>query len=156
MLTITRVKQATSQFIKVLRFGTADIVTANQSGSAGIDSKPIQNQIAIYAKTSNKNESVIIGYINDSDKTEPGEIRIFSIDSNGLEKTFIHLKNDGTIEFAGTGDNLVRYTALNTGISNINLEFGKIATAINAIVPGSYVPGTIDISGAKINDFKTP
>ena len=155
MITITRVKQATSQFIKVLRFGTSDIVTANQCAPAGIDSKPIQNKVAIYATTSNKSEAVIIGYINDSDKTDEGEIRIFSVDANGNEKTYIYLKKDGIIEFAGNTDNLVRYLPLNTAVTSLNLELGKIAAVLNSIVPGSYTPVTIDISAAKIIEFKS-
>jgi len=154
MLTISRVKQAANEFIKVLRFGLSDVVTAKQFTPAGLTSKPIKNQIAIYAKTSDNNDPAIIGYLSELNGISEGEIKLFSLDSNGVEKIYIHIKNDGTIEFGGAADNLVKYLPLNTAVSNINLEFGKIATAINAIVPGSYVPGTISITGAKVAELK--
>ena len=154
MLTISRVKQAANEFIKVLRFGLSDVVTAKQFTPAGLTSKPIKNQIAIYAKTSDNNEPAIIGYLSELNGIAEGELKIFSLDSNGVEKIYIHIKNDGTIEFGGTADNLVKYIPLNTALNqliiDLNAQFAKIA----AVYPYPITPLTIDISGAKVSELK--
>jgi len=161
MITISKVKAATGAFIKVLRYGMNDIVTGDNSTPAGIDSKPVSGATAVFAQTSAKGEPVVLGYINNSDLTNPGEIRIYATDADGVEVFSVYLKNNGTIEIGGDADNMVRFNPLNTNfaglVSDLNLEFGKIAVAINAIVPGSYTPALINrsISGAKIDEVKT-
>ena len=154
MLTISRVKQAANEFIKVLRFGLSDVVTAKQFTPAGLTSKPIKNQIAIYAKTSDNNEPAIIGYLSELNGISEGEIKLFSIDSNGVEKTYIHIKNDGTIEFGGAADNLVKYLPLNTAMNQLILNLNTEFTKINTIYPFAFLPLTINISGAKVAELK--
>lgn len=160
MISISRVKKATKDFIKVLRFGKSDVVTANQFGGAGIDSKPVSSDLALYAKTSGQNEPVILGYLNNSDKTAEGEIRIFSRDENGNEVFSMLFKNDGTVEFGGNSSNLVRYAELNTGLQNqktlINAELAKISAALLS-VGGIYtvLPINVDISASKIDEIKS-
>jgi len=72
---------------------------------------------------------------------------------------------DGVEEVKGNTRSLVTHAELNTGLSNfagtpltgLQGELVKIAAAINAIVPGSYVPSppTFDISSAKTDNIKT-
>jgi len=75
------------------------------------------------------------------------------------EKSFVWLKNDGSVQLNGNADNLVKHAALNTAlqaeVTKINTELGKIAAGINAIVPGSYVvtPISVDITSAKVNNL---
>lgn len=86
--------------------------------------------------------------------------------------------DDGNVEIQGKDDFAVAFTDLNTAVNTyatsgdtertniitlVNLELGKIATAINAIVPGSYVPApitttpvSVDISGAKVENVLLP
>jgi phage baseplate assembly protein V len=65
------------------------------------------------------------------------------------------------IELAGSVDNAVKHlaldTALQTFVTAVNVELGKIATGLNAIVPASYVvlPTTLNISSAKVTEVKT-
>ena len=161
MIAISRVKSAAAEFIKVLRYGKNDVVTANQTGPAGIDSKPVPGRVAVYAQSTTKNESVILGYINDSSETNPGEIRIFGTDDSGVEVFYLHIKNNGTAEFNGSADNLVRFAPLNTNfaglVDDINAETLKIFNFINALAPGGYprLPIVRDVSGAKIDEIKT-
>lgn len=153
--------EAKRNIIKFLRFGKSDIQTSVNVQPAQVDACPIKDMIAIYAETSTKGDTVIIGYVNKNQKALSGEFRIFAQDDNGIEKTYIHLKKSGIIEIAGNTDNAVRYIALNTALqaqaNAINIELGKIASVLNSIIPGSYVvtPITINITASKINEIKT-
>ncbi|MCH9621016.1 MAG: hypothetical protein S4CHLAM20_04300 [Chlamydiia bacterium] len=143
--------------IKVLSKGKIDVRTPLNTSPPNTDAPPIAGLRAIYMRTGNSGKSVIIGYINEKMVAKPGEYRIYSTDLGGVEKNYIHLTNDGVIEIGGESDNMVRYSKLNDGMSDldtqINAELVKIATAIG----GSYTPGTIstDISDSKIDEVKT-
>lgn len=145
------------RLLKVLQFGAK---SADECLPFGVDSNPIKNMTAIYAETSNDSESVIIGYINENQLAQSGETRLFSVDSNGALKSYVWLKNNGDIELNGNNYSSVRFEPLNVGLNSekdlINAELVKIATAINAIVPGSYtpLPITLDISNAKNDTVK--
>lgn len=139
---------------KVRIMGNDDTRTAFSLAPYGVDSNPIAGMRAIYADTTNKKDSVIIGYINKDLLAEVGETRLFSTDENGELKTFIWLKNDGKIQLGGDAKHAVRYEDLNSALQNfqtfLQAELGKIATGIVA-GGGAYTPGTvnIDISSSK-------
>lgn len=132
------------RILKFLQFGAK---TADECLPFGIDSVPVKGMSTIYAETSNDAESLILGVINESQEAESGETRFYSMDENKAVKSVIFLKKDGTIEFNGNIYSMVRFEPLEAGLQNsdlaINTELIKIATAINAIVPGSYVPTPI-------------
>jgi len=161
MISIAKVLETASNFVKVLRYGNKDVSTPLVSLPYGIDSKPIENKRGVVSDTRKKGKNVILGYLLDSDKTESGEIRLYATDDDGVEKFYVHLKKDGTCEIGGDVDNMVRYIPLNAGLQAektlINAELVKIAVAINAIVPNSYAvtPISVDISAAKIDEIKT-
>lgn len=144
--------------LKVLEYGakTADVVA-----DFGDDSAPLKDMIAIYAKTDESGDSIIVGYMNKNQIAQAGEKRIFSLKEDGSLSFAIHLKNDGTCEVGGNADNLVRYQALDDALQAeknlLDIEFNKIAIAINAIVPGSYNPApiTLNLIQAKIDEIKT-
>lgn len=141
--------------------GKSDTRTAIQAAPHGIDSNPTKGMVAIYVKTELDGNEYIIGYLNKESLAEPGETRIFSTDANGTLKAYSWHKTDGTIQFNGNADNLVRYAALNTQLQNevtaINVELAKISAALNAIIPNIYVMQaiTLNISSSKINDLKS-
>lgn len=143
--------------LKVLQFGTK---TADEVGPFGIDSNPLKDMTAIYAETSNNSESVIIGYINKNQIAGIGETRLYSLDENAAVKSFIWLKNDGTIELNGNTYSSVRYEPLESGINAkdnlINIELGKISVVLNSLAPGSYTvaPVSTNIASAKNEDVK--
>lgn len=155
----SRIKDA-RRLIKVLRYGLSDIQEINVVAPFGTDAAPVQGWIAIYAKTEEKGKNVILGFINENQIAKAGEHRIFSTDSEGNVVFSIHLKNDGTADIGGSDDNMVRFSSLNSGLSNqdgqINTELAKIAVAITGL-GGTYTPGTINtnISAAKIDEIKT-
>jgi hypothetical protein len=146
------------------REDTQEVVTVS---SFGIDSVPIKDLIAIQAKTQVSGESVVVGFILKDRVAEVGETRIYSTDENGVTQQYIHLKNDGTAEFGGTGDFLVRYNELKTGFDQLKSDFNSLITAYNSHVhpspaggstgptPSTGSPSSADISSSKITEFNT-
>ncbi|MDA3816944.1 MAG: hypothetical protein PF486_06165 [Prolixibacteraceae bacterium] len=173
MIIFGKVKEIANNFIKALIYGKSDVRTAPQSLPFGIDSKPVKDKIAVYCQMENRSKSVMLGFLSKSDKTNPGEMRIYATDQSGNEVFAIMMDNDGNVTFDGAGvgtDNLVAYSKLNTGLSNqdtlINTELTGIAaslTAINSYLTGlgvatsPYVKGTVstNISSSKIDKIKT-
>lgn len=156
MITITRVKQAATEFIKVLRFGKDDIQTAEPILPFGIDSKPVKDLLGVHADTMDEEASVVLGYILHSETTSEGETRIYATDTDGTEVFDIYLKNDGTCEFGGNVDFFIRYNALNTALQTFVTDLNtKLSAAFTAL--GGTWPGTsLDISDSKIDNIKSP
>lgn len=162
MITFSVVKEniikAGKRALKVIEYGAK---TADVCGPFGDDSAPLKDMIAIYSQTGENGDNVIIGYLNSNQISKPGEKRIFSLKPDGSISFFMHLKDDGSCEIGGSVDNAVRYAPLNNALqllkTSINAEHTKIATAINGLAPGSYIPEpiTIDINQAKIQEIKT-
>lgn len=148
--------QAGKRVLKVLQFGPK---TASESLPFGIDSSPIKGMTAIYGNTSNNGDTVILGYIQKNQLAGEGETRLFSVDSSGSLKSFVWLKNNGTIELNGDQYTAVRYDALNQGLQNqinlLNAELIKVQTGLIA-VGGAYarVNVTLDISQSESNTVK--
>lgn len=148
------------RIVKFLLYGKNDVRESIYVSPYGIDSNPIQDMIALYGSTDEKGSSVIIGYINKNSIAGTGELRLFSTDANGVEKSYTWLKADGSVEINGSTDNFVRYTALDSNlqsqVTKINAELVKIAAGIVA-GGGAYTPTfiTLDISGSKVDSVKT-
>ena len=160
-VTLSKIKstalESGKRVLKVLQFG---VKTAVEIAPFGDDSCPIDNMAALYLDTREIGEPVIAGYINKNQKAAKGEKRFYSLDSEGNEKFYIWIKNDGTLEIGGDSDNAVRYIPLNAALQAqkdlINTELTKIAIGITA-AGGTYTPApiSINISGAKIEEIKT-
>jgi len=119
--------------VKILRYGKKDAHTSNVSTPYGIDSNPIKDMIALQVQTS-MNDTVIVGYINKNAVADVGELRLYSTDSAGNEKTFVHLKNDGNIDFLGNGNNLVSYNDLVTQFNELKDNYNILVGKLNAWV----------------------
>lgn len=172
----TNIDSLMRRVVKVLRFGKSDVQTALDVSSYGIDSHPIKDMIAVYSDTSEKGKTVIIGYINKNKLAEIGELRLFSTNSTGTEQFYTWLKNDGTMEIGGDGDNMVRYSELEIAFNQLKSDFNSLVTAYNTHVhpivnavplatpPGivtssvtvtTGVPSAANIAPAKIDEIKT-
>nr|WP_299067207.1 hypothetical protein [uncultured Allomuricauda sp.] len=161
MITLSKIKaivlEGKKRILKVEQFGAK---TAVEVAPFGEDSSPLKNMTAIYSKTAESGEPIILGYINKNQVSKSGEKRLYSLNSDGSISFYIHLKNDGTLEMGGDSDNLIKYTPLDTALKNqdnlINIELGKIAIAITTL-GGMYTPDTIntDISQSKLDNIKT-
>ena len=174
MLNITKVISTSfddlqRRIIKVLRKGKSDVQTPMESAPFGIDSNPIKDMIAVYGQTEEKGKTVIIGYIDKNKLAASGETRLYSIDNNGNLKTYVWLKNDGTMEIGGNTKHMVRYEELQTAFNQLKQDLNTFITIFNShthtgvtIGVGSTstttTPGTTssaDISPAKIDNIKT-
>lgn len=157
---------------KFLRMGKSDVRECKQSTPYGFESNPVKDTIAVYSETAVLGDDVIIGYIPKEALTEDGESRVFSTDENGNLKVYIHLKANGDIEFGGTAGNLTRYQELETAFNTLKQDFNNLVNAFNThvhptaatgppstptpvptVIPAT--PSTADITGAKIDEFKT-
>lgn len=176
MINVTKVisnsiKSAT-RFVKFLRMGKSDVQECRQVAPYGDDSSPIKGMAAIYAKTGEVGKPVIIGYVNKNQIADVGEKRIFSTDADGKVQMFLHLKNDGTAEFGGDADFMVRYNELESGFNQLKIDFNDLVTKYNSHThpyvglavsapgvtsptPTTGAPSTADISASKIAEIKT-
>lgn len=125
--------------LKVFQFG---VKTAAEAAPFGDDAAPLKDMIAIFAESSNNAEPVIIGYINKNQIAAAGEKRIYSLKADGELSSYIHLKNDETIELFGAADNLVRYSKLKEGFDTLRTDLNALITAYNTHVHVSAAPGT--------------
>ena len=169
---LTRVKSATKDFIKVLVYGKNDIRTADNVAPHGLDSKPVENDLAIYGKTNNSASSVILGYLKNFTETKAGETRLFATDKKGKEVFSMHFKNDGICYFGGDSDFMVRFSELEKAYNQLKDDHDALVNAFNRHVHATAATGapstptvvpliipviksTGDISNAKINEIKT-
>lgn len=147
MLTLSKLKSSSieqgKRILKVLQFGPK---TAKEVGPFGFDSSAPENWTAIYGETSNKGESVVIGYINKNQLAEVGGSRVYALDSSGEVVSFVYARASGVLELNGSEFSGVRFQnlvqAINAQNVLINAELAKIAVSIGAL-GGSYTPGTI-------------
>jgi hypothetical protein len=162
MITFSKFDSATinalgKRIIKI--FSISGAKTASDCVPFGIDTNPIKGMTAIHATTSNDSESVVIGYIDNNKLAQSGEIRLYSKDAQGVEKTFLWLKNNGTLEMNGNQYTTVRFEPLKTGLDNsvnlLNIELTKIQTAIQTL-GGAYPRAdvAINIDNAKSETVK--
>lgn len=170
----TKLDDVSRRLVKFTRLGKNDVQETEESAPFGFDSNPIKDMVAVYSPTEQNGQPVIIGYINKNQLSAVGESRIYSTDAAGELSFFLHLKNDGTAEFGGNSDFLVRYSPLQTEvhrlrddlnglISKFNTHIHVVTTPVAGVpTPGAVsptvspaTPSSIDISGAKIDEIKT-
>lgn len=165
----TELDSINRRVVKFLRFGRSDVQTSLQASSPGVDANPIKDMVAVYASTEEKGKTVIVGYINKNQIADVGEHRIFSTDANGNVQMFLHLKNDGTAEFGGATDFMVRFNELQTGFDELVNDHNNLVQTFNTHVhpgvtsgaastsppPTPEIPSAADISASKIDEIKT-
>ena len=139
------------RMIKVDQFGAKE---PYECAPFGFDSNPVKDMTAVYADTSENGEPVIIGYINENQLSDIGELRLYN--SN---KGYVWLKKDDTIELNGNSRTIVAFIDLKTELENtinkLNVELTKIQTAITAL-GGAYaqVNVEVNINSSEVKDVK--
>lgn len=134
-------------------------MTTKECYPFGFDSQALENWTAVYAETSNRDEAVVVGYINKTQLAAAGESRMYSLDSSGQALAFVHCKADGILQLNGADFDSVRFGPLDQGLQAQNVlihaELTKIAAAIG-LLGGSYIvdPVTIEIGPAKSETVK--
>lgn len=123
------------RILKFLRYGKSDSQTSNEVAPFGIDSNPIKDMIAVYGPTSDKGETVIIGYLNKNQLAEIGETRLFSTDANGTTLKFsVWLKNNGTLELGGGNDFLLRFSKTKEVVDELQNDIATLKQAFTTWV----------------------
>ncbi len=139
------------RMIKVDQFGAKE---PYECSPYGFDSNPVKDMTAIYADTSENGEPIIIGYVNENQLADVGELRLYN--SN---KGYIWLKKDDTIELNGNSRTIVAFIDLKTELENtinkLNVELTKIQTSIVAL-GGSYVQVNVEVNidSSEVKDVK--
>jgi len=107
------------------------VMTTKEVGPFGFDGQPPEGWTAIYADTTNADESVIIGYINKNQVAGIGESRMYSVDAQGEVMATILCDALGRISLNGNAFSSVRFENLVTGLNAndnlINAELRKIS-----------------------------
>lgn len=165
MISFSKVKsfviEKSKRILKVEQYG---VKTAVEAGPFGEDSAPLKDMTAIFAETSNNAEPVIIAYINKNQKSAPGERRLYSLNDDGTESTYVWLKGNGLLEIGGDGDNMVRFSKMAEAFNQMKTDLDTLGALYNAHVhPGpntpsttaTYINSTANINPAKIDEIKT-
>lgn len=163
---LSSVKKAGRNLVKFRLFGPDDIREKPNAAPYGVDGNPIKKMVGIYAKTGEDGKGVLLGFIQENALADPGELRLFATDENGVEKCFIWLTNSGTIQLNGNTDNLVRYSKLKEGFDELRDDFNSLIMDYNGhihVTPaGNSNPIAVPLTGSsasiitsKINELKT-
>lgn len=151
MISLSKIKSSTiesgKRILKVIGIG-GSAYTAKESYPFGFDSVPPEGYTALYSDTSNRDESVIIGYINKSQLAEVGGARMYAVGSFGEVSGFVYVRASGDIELNGSNYSAVRFQELKTQIdllqTQINSQWPLISSGI-ATGGGVYNPTNVSI-----------
>lgn len=88
--------------IVTIDIGGEEIITSIHAQPSNVDSRPLDTDYAVTAKTPGESNETVVGYIDpeNQQKADKGEFRAYSRDSDGNEKADIHIKKDGKIIFS--------------------------------------------------------
>ena len=88
-----------------------------------------------------------------------GEKKLYSRDSGGAISAFINFLASGILELNGNADFAVRFSNLETMITNLNTKYDA-HTHADPVSGSTGIPSNaplgLDISGAKIDEIKVP
>lgn len=136
MISLSRVKEATNEFVKVLRFGKKDVKTPNHVTPHGIESKPVKGDLAVHAATTNDNETVCLGYIKNCQKVGVGETCVYATDSEGDRVFEVYLRSDGVAELGGNeNEGLIKIKEFVNRINDLEKDVMAVQDAIRQWTP---------------------
>jgi hypothetical protein len=137
--------EAGKRILKVEQFGAK---TAKEAYPFGFDSVPPEGFTAIFAETTNKDASVIVGYINKNQLAEVGASRMYALGESGEVSGFVYVRASGVLELNGSDFSAVRYENLKAKIyllqTQINSQWPLIAAGI-ATGGGTYTPTSVNV-----------
>ena len=163
MIKLAKINEVLAKSVKVL-FGFENPGEPLQATTAGIYSRAVKNDVAAVANTAS-NQRVSVGILTFEAKTlKDGEICIFARNSSGAVVSSLTCYSDGKVKIEGESltvgngiENAVKYTSLNLAMQQynilVNAELAKIGVILSSM-GYTYTATTIDISGAKSENFK--
>lgn len=108
---------------------------------AGIETNPIEGDIAFIEKMGESNCQAFCLGVKQKAVIDKGEIRIFSRDENGVIKSQVHVKKDGSVEILNDfGSIIIDATGLTEIKSSAFTLLQALTTIINAIKTGVIDP----------------
>lgn len=143
---ISSMKSGGVQLVKFLRMGKSDVQENKTVSPYGVDSNPIKGMVALYTKTGQDGENILIGYINKNAIAEPGELRLFGTNSTGTEMCYQWFRNNGNIEVNGDEDNMVRFSELKISFDQLRTDLNKLTYNVNQFY-SNYLPGSPTVQG---------
>lgn len=152
MITLGRIKEITNNFIKLLIYGNTDVRTAPQVTPQGITSKPIKEKIGLYIETEDETKSVFIGTIDiPTDRIKDGEIKIFAVNDNDEEQSFLQCHNSDQ----ATADNwAVKFNELKSAFDELKEKYNDCALAMSSHT--HTVSGTVTLTPTVIDPVVLP
>lgn len=139
-ITGTSFNKLKQRVVKVIG-SSKSTLTAEEYSSFGIDSNPPKDLTAIYMRTEADGDECIIGYLLKDKLAEVGETRLFSTDSDLGLKSYVWLKNDGTILINGDNNNAVLFNELKTEFNKLKQDHNTLVQKWNAFC-SAYAPGS--------------
>lgn len=162
------------RLVKLVKFGENDNANAFLSSGFGDDFVIPEGYSGVYLSTSNSDEPVLIGVINEAaiSSLNPGEKQIYSTNEAGDQvAAYIKLLNTGIIHFNGEADFIAGFNDLKGGFDELNQKHNDLVTAFNTHVhataatgppvpptPGAGIPATpstASIDSSKKENLKT-
>ena len=137
-----------------------DVQTIQLMTPAGEDDNPITGSQVLILDIGNAFKAAITVDDGVAPFMDPGEKKLYSLDTSGVIKAFINLLASGNIELNGNDDNAVRFEALQTKMTA--LEAQLIAHVHPGVTSGGANTGVsatlfdIDISAAKVDEVTLP
>ncbi|MDX5583643.1 MAG: hypothetical protein QNK20_01745 [Aureibaculum sp.] len=158
MNNLGHIKESTEDENKFLQFvvnclGISDQRKYFSISPFGISFNAPEDTRALTTDSRNADENFVIGVLNSikPDDLNKGESAIFSTSEDGSTlKSFVKLRNDGTMELNGNADNLVGFNDLKIGFDKLTEDFNGLVSdytshihTTTATVGASPTPGII-------------
>lgn len=140
MIILGRIKEITTDWIKLLVYGKDDVRTAPQVAPYGVVSKPIKGKIGLYLETEDATKSVFLGCVSVPDSAmKDGEVKIRATDDNGVEQGFVYCHNE---EVGSADDWAVKFSGLEQAFNTLKDEYDGFVEAFLTHTNGGY-PTTV-------------
>ena len=136
------------------------IKSSRQVLPPGIDAVPIEgDQGIVIILDESMGKTVAIGVYPDP-QAESGEVRLYSRDDDGNQKSILWIKKDGTIEINGGAESAVAFAALKSGFDSLKSDHNTFLTHVHGVagtppVPPA-IPSTASIDSSEVTTVKLP
>ena len=132
-------------------------VTELHTSSPGDDSQPLPGDYVALLEVVGSGQGLAVGYMDPLNvgSAGPGEKRIYSRDSDGNVKAFVHLQDDGgiliinasgIISLAAGGDATINGVTIDTA-GNITVPGGGSISSPSVVASGKELAGHIHLAG---------
>ena len=124
-------------------------VTELHLSAPGDDSLPLPGDYAALMEVVGSGQGLSVGYADPLNvgTSEPGEKRIYARDSAGAVKSFIHLKNDGSVTILNANGALLLTASGDVNINGVIIDPSGNITTTGAIEAASVEANGLELAG---------